>query len=241
MSNEIKVGDKVRVSITAPEHEIDFYDRLFTLVECRVVAIRGGKAQIEYRGKTLSLSCISPTKYLVKVDAEAKEAKFKVGDRIKFKSLEELKKIKHKSFHWALPVCAGKFATIIGIDDVGGYIVDIDKNGRGYIDDMIEFKVGPIATKFKVGDIIDTPKGNGTVHIAFDDYCAVKLDNGEWYVYMKTNIPYAPLHRANGADGGGEEALRWHIRRIRKGNIRYVRGLHQSIIGHCRLFRLAEI
>lgn len=192
-SMEIKQGDRVRVPKDAPKMYM-CEDSILPLLECEVLEVETDNARIEpkdpdgYLFKPLTI----PTKYLVKVDAEAKEAKFKVGDRIKFKSLEELKKIKHKSFHWALPICAGKFATIIGIDDVGGYIVDIDKDGRGYIDDMIEFKVGPIATKFKVGDIIDTPKGNGTVHIAFDDYCAVKLDNGEWYVYMKTNIPYAP-------------------------------------------------
>lgn len=42
--------------------------------------------------------------------------------------------------------------------------------------------------KFKVGDIIDTPKGKGTVRIAVGGSYSVQLDNGEWYVHMEETI-----------------------------------------------------
>lgn len=121
--NEIKQGDKVRVSKDAPRiYTPDWVDAMFDLV-LKVTEVEDGNAMVEFAKRTpyrTVLITTIPTKYLVKVDAEAKEA------------------------------------------------------------------------KFKVGDIIDTPKGKGTVHIAIDDYCVVRLDNGGWFVHMETNIPYAP-------------------------------------------------
>lgn len=46
--------------------------------------------------------------------------------------------------------------------------------------------------KFKVGDVIDTPKGKGTVRISYGDYWVVQLDNGVWYIHTETNMPSAP-------------------------------------------------
>lgn len=120
MSNEIKQGDKVRGSKDAPWLYVGGLDRIFAISDSVVTAIEDDNAAIKcYHGQAARILII-PTKYLVKVDAEAKEP------------------------------------------------------------------------KFKVGDIIDTPKGKGTVHIAIDDYCVVRLDNGGCFVHMETNIPYAP-------------------------------------------------
>lgn len=84
-----------------------------------------------------------PTKYLVKVDAEAKEAKYKKGDRVKFKNIYELQKVKDKSFRWMLVMFASKEATITAVEDGDFYRVDIDPGIGGINDDMIECKVEP--------------------------------------------------------------------------------------------------
>lgn len=80
---EIKVGDKVRVSKDAPK-------LLFTRSICsypeyvfEVRAIEEELADIYYgAGKIPLAAFVIPTKYLTKVDAEAKEPKFKKGDKV---------------------------------------------------------------------------------------------------------------------------------------------------------------
>lgn len=186
MTKEIKAGDKVRVSKDTPELYTMYGQADWESVESTVKKIDGDAAEIRWFNENSDeYDYITiPTKYLIKVDAEAKEAKYNVGDRVKFKSLEELKTIKHKSFHWSLPICAGKFATIVGIDDVGGYIVDIDKNGRGYIDDMIEAKVEPKEQTdaenqaITLGEWVVTPYGYGVVGKDIEGRIAVALEYG---------------------------------------------------------------
>lgn len=84
-SNEIKVGDKVRIGNYAPsEYRCGFNYRLIAQ-ESEVVEL----SDDGYMAAILPL-CVNdkelwfqiPTKYLVKVDAEAKEPKFKVGDEL---------------------------------------------------------------------------------------------------------------------------------------------------------------
>lgn len=75
MSNEIKVGDKVRVREDAPRVYLRRWDKA---VEYNVYAVDGDAAAITYGYQEIAI----PLKYLVKVDAEAKEPKFKVGDRV---------------------------------------------------------------------------------------------------------------------------------------------------------------
>ena len=74
----IKVGDKVRVSKDAPK----IYMRGWgTAVEYRVYAVEGDAAIITYGYQEIAI----PTKYLVKVEEEKKEPKFKRGDKVVFK------------------------------------------------------------------------------------------------------------------------------------------------------------
>lgn len=81
---KIKQGDKVRVSKDAPRMYMS-EDSILPLLECEVLEVETDNARIEpkdpdgYFFKPLIIPC----KYLVKVDAEEKEAKFKVGDRVK--------------------------------------------------------------------------------------------------------------------------------------------------------------
>lgn len=214
MSNEIKQGDKVRVSKDAPKLYTDGWRFDWRNLDSVVGILEGDDATItpiDDGGEELSIPC----KYLVKVDAEAKEAKyhkddkvcinksslkhglrgeiltiigvdvsdrtyyvqsrcmrspiwlredeislyteptapkFKVGDRVRFKNIYELQKVKDKSFRWMLVMFASKEATITAVEDNGFYRVDIDPSIGGINDDMIECKVEPIATKYKVGD-----------------------------------------------------------------------------------------
>lgn len=82
---EIKVGDKVRVSKDAPRiYTPDWVDAMFDLV-LKVTEVEDGNAMVKFAKRTQYITVLTtiPTKYLVKVDAEAKEAKFKVGDRVR--------------------------------------------------------------------------------------------------------------------------------------------------------------
>lgn len=81
---EIKQGDKVRVSKDAPKMYM-CEDSILPLLECEVLEVETDNARIEPKDPDgyLFKPLIIPTKYLVKVDAEAKEAKFKVGDKVK--------------------------------------------------------------------------------------------------------------------------------------------------------------
>ena len=76
MSNEIKVGDTVRVSDATPwiytRNQYKGYD-------CNVEAVAGDGAIVSQ----LNVKFPIPTKYLVNVDAEAKEAKYHKGDRVR--------------------------------------------------------------------------------------------------------------------------------------------------------------
>lgn len=137
MSNEIKVGDKVRVRKDAPRMYLRTMSTKFLGAECGVFEIIDGNAAIASGRDYIAI----PLKYLVKVNAEKKEAKFKKGDRIKFKNIYELQKVKDKSFGWMLAMFASKEATITAVENNGFYRVDIDPSIGGINDDMIECKV----------------------------------------------------------------------------------------------------
>lgn len=75
---EIKVGDKVRVSKDAPRVFLKGWN---AVVEYRVYAIDGEAAIITYGNQEIAIL----TKYLIKVNDEAKKPKFKVGQFAMFK------------------------------------------------------------------------------------------------------------------------------------------------------------
>lgn len=80
MNNEIKVGDKVRVSKDAPE--MYFYGCNYDNSVCKVILVDRDNAVIT---QVKNGSFVIPTKYLIKVDAEAKEPKpkYKAGDKVR--------------------------------------------------------------------------------------------------------------------------------------------------------------
>lgn len=84
-TEEIKVGDKVRVREDAPIHIIGSASE----IECKAVvlgadadiAVIGFRTQEKQRYDAYKV----PTKYLIKVDAEAKEPKFKAGEIVRYR------------------------------------------------------------------------------------------------------------------------------------------------------------
>ena len=114
MKEEIKIGDKVRVSKDAPRTYIWGHYTIFEERESEVTAVGKMFAEISLGGFLPQIIAI-PTKYLIKVDAEAKEAKYHKGDRVKFKNIYELQKVKDKSFRWMLVMFASKEATITAV------------------------------------------------------------------------------------------------------------------------------
>lgn len=158
---QIRTGDIVRVSEDAPKVYTYGWSTTFKHNDCKVLAVEDDNAVIE---SGLFDETI-PTKYLVKVNAEPK-SKYKVGDRVKFKSLDELCKVKGQSFRWLLSEFANKEATITAVEDNGFYRVGIDPSVGGINDAMIECKVEPKA------------KPNaGTIPVEAD------LTDGFWKVY----------------------------------------------------------
>lgn len=85
-SMEIKQGDKVRVSKDAPKMYM-CEDSILPLLECEVLEVETDNARIEPKDPDgyLFKPLIIPTKYLVKVEDESKESKFKAGDRVRIK------------------------------------------------------------------------------------------------------------------------------------------------------------
>ena len=88
---EIKKGDKVKVSEDAPRMYVLGFDHIYKAYESTVLEVDDGNAVIKpsvHVRPTAKL--IIPTKYLIKVDAEAKEPKIKLGDMVRVKgSLHE--------------------------------------------------------------------------------------------------------------------------------------------------------
>lgn len=82
MSNEIKVGDTVRFNYDTTPRIYLIYSNISVGAICIVDDIQDGNSVVKYDDGEQIKTLVIPTKYLVKADAEAKEAKFKVGDRV---------------------------------------------------------------------------------------------------------------------------------------------------------------
>jgi hypothetical protein len=161
---EIKQGDTVRVSKDIPQFYRRYNSYRVFEVEHQVVDIEDGIALLDSIPSKYVTTI--PVKYLVKVEAEAKEAKYRKGDRVKFKNIYELQKVKDKSFRWMLVMFASKEATITAVEDNGFYRVDIDPSIGGINDDMIECKVEP--TEQTEAEYTKTKGDTLTFPIAFD-------------------------------------------------------------------------
>lgn len=108
---EIKVGDKVRVREDAPRiytqnclnlslHNTDF----------EVANIEDGCANIQNKDGILTIAYVIPTKYLTKVEDEAKESKFKVGDKVRKKKWDKDTTISYVEWHGTWQTYVYRFA-----------------------------------------------------------------------------------------------------------------------------------
>lgn len=84
MNNEIKQGDKVRVSRDIPQFYLEYNSYRMFEIEHRVVDVNMVDGFALLDSIPPKFTTILPTKYLVKVDTEAKEAKFKKGDKVRY-------------------------------------------------------------------------------------------------------------------------------------------------------------
>ena len=82
---EIKQGDKVRVSRDIPQFYLEYNSYRMFEIEHRVVDVNMEDGFALLDSIPPKFTTILPTKYLVKVEAEAKEAKIKRGDMVRVK------------------------------------------------------------------------------------------------------------------------------------------------------------
>ena len=94
-----------------------------------VEAIEDGCARIKNEDGILTLMFTIPIKYLIPCEKPTDE--IKVGNRVKFKSKEELETMLEPSFWWSIPLIADKEAEILNIPFEDDYRVDIDPSLGG--------------------------------------------------------------------------------------------------------------
>lgn len=175
-SMEIKQGDKVRVREDAPRLCTDGWSCNWLDCDVYVTKIDGDAAEVKKICDDDEWYYLNiPLKYLVKVDAEAKEARFKVGDKVVRKNVSTVR-------------------TIISIDYVDDdedptyYYNTVDSQGNNpmdfleselilYAESTSKYKKGDRvkicsknAARFGcVGTILEV-HDNGTVDVDFNDY-----------------------------------------------------------------------
>lgn len=177
MNNEIKVGDKVRIANNASsEYRYGFNYRLRTQ-ESEVV----GLDDDGYMAAIVPM-CVNdkdlwfqiPTKYLIKVDAEAKEPKFKKGDKVRFK----------------------KIYTVVSVDD--GQVF-IDSAGNHFDEDCLEPYTEPTATTIKVGDMVRCKSPLRFKNSTDDDFIGTVTDveSGWFRVRMNNGADFQTYHESD--------------------------------------------
>lgn len=171
MNNEIKQGDKVRVSKDAPRiYTPDWVDAMFDLV-LKVTEVEDGNAMVVFEKRTQYRTALTaiPTKYLVKVDAEAKEAKFKKGDMVRYRYDSKLYIVECKTgkYHYALRQSNGDVMMRDVLEsDLTLYTEPTPKYKKG---DRVKICSKNAARFGCVGTILEV-HDSGTVDVDFNDY-----------------------------------------------------------------------
>ena len=175
---EIKVGDKVRVSKDAPK-------LLFTRSICNypeyvfeVRVIEDDLADIYYgTGKIPLAAFVVPTKYLTKVEDEAKEPKFNVGDKV----------VVHYS-------TGDKMGRIQEVLYDGCYDIDYGGGCTGHhiIESRLYPYTEPTAPTIKVGDVVRCKSPLRLKNSTDDDFIGTVTDaeNGWFIVHMNNGAVF---------------------------------------------------
>ncbi len=148
---EINVGDKVRVSKDAPE--MYFFGCNYDNSVCKVILVDRDNAVIT---QVKNGSFAIPTKYLTKVEDEAKEPKFKVGDVVRIKpDADKLHQGYQNGYAW-LPERDNYLGRVASVKEIwcdGSIILNIGSNLMwGPID--LEPYTEPTTPTIKVGDFV---------------------------------------------------------------------------------------
>lgn len=143
---EIKQGDKVRVSKDAPKMYLRGFDHIFTGVESVVSEVEDDNAVIIFNTDHINSQTTIPTKYLIKVDAEAK---FKVGDKVIF-------------------IPTGKVKVVSRVNSNSQYAIT-EPNGQSPLcvrETELDPYIESNAPKFKIGDYVRNAESDecGIVH-----------------------------------------------------------------------------
>ena len=167
----IKVGDKVRVSKDAPE--MHFYGCSHDNSVCKVILVDRDNAVIT---QVKNGSFAIPTKYLIKVEDEAKEPKFKEGDVVRM-----------KDGYYKEELC-GCIGVIRKIDGCLIY-VEIDSTIYPATTHSIEPYTEPTAPTIRVGDfvrVLENPHEpiclEGDLHLEITNVPPHAVSQKEWKV-----------------------------------------------------------
>lgn len=158
MNNEIKHGDKVRVSKDIPQFYRRYNSYRVFEVEHQVVDIEDGIALLDSIPSKYVTTI--PIKYLVKVDAEAKETNVKIGDKVivHYPSGDRIGHIKEAMWD-------------------GTYDIDYGDGCTGH--NITRSQIEPYtARKIKVGDAFKSDSINGTVKYVDGNCVGVLTDDG---------------------------------------------------------------
>lgn len=159
MSNEIKVGDKVRVREDAPKVYLRGWGKA---VEYNVYAVDGDAAIITYGHQGIAI----PTKYLVKVEEEKKEAKFKVGDRVRV-----------KGYGYEPNLHKGDIGEILDTNDKEQCFVLFKKSQAWIYADCLE-PYTESKPKYQIGDKVRKKKRDKDTTISYVEW------HGTWQTYV---------------------------------------------------------
>lgn len=172
---EIKQGDKVRVSKDAPKMYLRGFDHIFTGVESVVSEVEDDNAVIIFNTDHINSQTTIPTKYLIKVDAEAEKPKFKVGDKVVRKNVSTVRTIISIDYVDDDEAPAYHYNTV---DSQGNNPMDfLESELILYTESTPKYKKGDRvkicsknAERFgRVGTILEV-HDNGTVVVDFNDY-----------------------------------------------------------------------
>ena len=177
---KIKVGDKVRIADNVPEMYTQTVFSVHIPMDMEVEKVQDGSAHITpilSGAGGLSFEYVIPTKYLTKVEDEAKEPKFNVGDKV----------VVHYS-------TGDKMGRIQEVLYDGCYDIDYGGGCTGHhiIESRFYPYTEPPAPTIKVGDVVRCKSPLRLKNSTDDDFIGTVTDaeNGWFIVHMNNGAVF---------------------------------------------------